>query len=244
MNAKKKISPELKKLLAGVTGKRPRTVIDHILKNGYITTEELKNTYGYNHPPRAVRDVREAGVPIETIRVVGSDGRKIAAYTFGDPSKIIAGRLNGRVVIPKEFKQRLCAEHDSRCGVCCGPYDERYLQADHRIPYEVAGDQSYETWALEDFMPLCGSCNRAKSWSCEQCANWLGAKDPDVCRTCYWAHPEKYEHIAGRDERRVVVVWQGDEIVFFDQIAEEANVAGVTTSDYLKHPRETDSDTA
>jgi hypothetical protein len=67
-----------------VTAKRPKTVIDHILAHGFITTEELKDQYGYNHPPRAVRDAREHGVPIETFRVTGSDGRKIAAYRFGD----------------------------------------------------------------------------------------------------------------------------------------------------------------
>ncbi len=54
-----------------VTAKRPKTVIDHILAHGFITTEELKDQYGYNHPPRAVRDAREHGVPIETFRVSG-----------------------------------------------------------------------------------------------------------------------------------------------------------------------------
>ena len=48
-------------LLESVTAKRPRTVIQHILEHGFITSEELKDTYGYNHPPRAVRDVREYG---------------------------------------------------------------------------------------------------------------------------------------------------------------------------------------
>ena len=66
-------------LCRSVTAKRPKTIIDHILKHGQITTEEIKNIYGYNHPPRAVRDVREHGIPIETLRVTGSDGRKIAA---------------------------------------------------------------------------------------------------------------------------------------------------------------------
>lgn len=70
-----------------VTAKRPRTVIDHILKHGSITTEELKEKYGYNHPPRAARDVKEQGIPLEMFRVVGSDGQKIGAYRFGDPSK-------------------------------------------------------------------------------------------------------------------------------------------------------------
>ena len=44
---------EFLELLESVTAKRPRTVIQHILKNGYITSEELKDVYGYNHPPRA-----------------------------------------------------------------------------------------------------------------------------------------------------------------------------------------------
>lgn len=67
------------KLLKSVTGKRPKPVIDHILEHGQITTEELKDVYGYNHPPRAIRDVREQGIPVKTFRVTGSDGRKIAA---------------------------------------------------------------------------------------------------------------------------------------------------------------------
>lgn len=45
-----------------VTKKRPRTVINHILKNGFVTTQELRDVYGYNHPPRAARDVREEGI--------------------------------------------------------------------------------------------------------------------------------------------------------------------------------------
>ncbi len=53
-------------LLKSVNAKRPKTVIDHILKHGQITTEELKNIYGYNHPPRAIRDVREQGIPMIT----------------------------------------------------------------------------------------------------------------------------------------------------------------------------------
>ena len=59
-----------------VTAKRPKTVIDHIIKHGHITTEELKEKYGYNHPPRAARDVRESGIPIVTFRVEGGTGGK------------------------------------------------------------------------------------------------------------------------------------------------------------------------
>ena len=44
-------------LCKSITDKRPKTLIDHILTHGHITTEELKSIYGYNHPPRVARDV-------------------------------------------------------------------------------------------------------------------------------------------------------------------------------------------
>ena len=66
--------------LNAVTAKRPRTVIQHILKHGFVTTEELENLYGYKHAPRAARDVREQGIPLEMFRVKSSDGRSIGAY--------------------------------------------------------------------------------------------------------------------------------------------------------------------
>ena len=55
--------------LKRVTGKRSRIVVDHILEHGFIATDELEQIYGYMHPPRAVRDVREQGIPIETYRI-------------------------------------------------------------------------------------------------------------------------------------------------------------------------------
>jgi hypothetical protein len=53
-------------LLDSVKSKRPKTVILHILKHGFITTEELQKNYGYKHAPRAARDVRERGIPLMT----------------------------------------------------------------------------------------------------------------------------------------------------------------------------------
>ena len=80
-----KLSKEDLSKLNSITDKRPSTVIQHIIKHGYITTEELANNYGYEHAPRAARDVRERGVNLETYRVKSSDGRNIAAYRFGNP---------------------------------------------------------------------------------------------------------------------------------------------------------------
>ena len=50
-----KLPPEFVKLCKAVTAKRPKTVIDHILKHGFITTQDLKDRYGYNQVRRWAR---------------------------------------------------------------------------------------------------------------------------------------------------------------------------------------------
>jgi len=129
---------EFTELLQSVKAKRPKTVIDHILKHGQITTEELKDTYGYNHPPRAVRDVRELGIPLKTFRVTGSDGRKIAAYKFGDPSEIRSTQLSGRTAFSSKLKDALIEKYGARCNIYLEPFPVRELQIDHRVPFEPA----------------------------------------------------------------------------------------------------------
>ena len=102
--AKPKYPKEFLELCASVTGKRPKTVVDHILKHGHITTEELKNKYGYDHPPRAARDVRELGIQLETFRVAAANGRKIAAYRFADPTRNNFDGLAAAQAFPKKSK--------------------------------------------------------------------------------------------------------------------------------------------
>lgn len=101
-----KQNKEIKQLLKQITNKRARIVIEHILSHGFVTTEELEKKYGYNHPPRAARDVREFGIPLETFRVKHSSGRTIAAYRFGDMTQARMGRLHGRQTFPKQFNSK------------------------------------------------------------------------------------------------------------------------------------------
>ena len=216
--AKPKLPKDFITLCKKVRAKRPRTVIEHILKHGFITTQELKDKYGYNHPPRVARDVRENGIPIDTFRVKGNDGRKIGVYRFGDPKRARSGKLMGRTVFTKRLKQALIAKRGPRCAIYHEPFDERDLQIDHRVPFEVAGDSPGDEFDPEDFMLLCGSANRAKSWSCEHCANWLERRDPSICRSCYWAYPEDYIHIAMRQVRRLDIMWTGDEVEVYERL--------------------------
>jgi hypothetical protein len=215
--SKPKLPKEILEKAKMITGKRSRVVVDHILNHGSITTEDLEN-YGYKHLPRAIRDVREQGLPLEMFWTKNKAGRKIAGYRFGDVAAIRHDRLGGRQVLSKEFHEQVCAQHGSRCGICQTSYESRYLQLDHRVPFEVAGEST--TPEIKEYMPLCGSCNRAKSWSCEHCENWLEKKDPTICATCYWACPEDYDHVAMRQMRRLDIVWEGKEVADFEAIAD------------------------
>lgn len=221
------------KKLRGVTAKRARTVIDHILKFGHVTTEELREKYGYDHPPRAIRDVKEHGIPLEMFRVKGTHGRKIAAYRFGDPSQMRGRGFAGRRAWPKRFKQRLLEAHGERCSICCTVYAHRNLQIDHRVPFEVAGEADEEL-NVKDYMLLCGSCNRAKSWSCEHCKNWTEDHDASVCKTCCWASPTKYLHIALRLIRRLDITWTEHEVPEYDRLLSMSRHARKKLPDFVK----------
>ena len=231
----KSYSKKIVRQLESIANKRARIVIRHILKRGFVTTEELEKKYGYNHPPRAARDVREAGIPLETFRVKSSDGRSIAAYRFGDLSRVRQGKLQGRVAFPKKLKDELYLHQDGKCTICSGKFESRYLQIDHRIPYLVAGDKPDANWIADAFRLLCSSCNRAKSWSCEHCPNGVKDKIPQVCSQCYWASPMNYVHVALREIRRADITWNAEEVQAYERLKKAAQDNQVAIPEFVKN---------
>ena len=221
-----KYSKEILDKLNSITAKRPRTVIQHILKHGSITTEELEKLYGYKHPPRAIRDVREQGIPLKMYRVKSTDGRNIAAYCFGDLSKNVnnLSKEKGRTILSKTLKSALIEKYGTKCFIYSQFMDESLLQIDHRIPYEIGGEQGEN---IEHYMLLSPSANRAKSWTCEHCQNW-GNKYASFCIGCFWAYPESYTHVAGKEERRIILTFTGIEIEDYNNLV---NLVGVDNTE-------------
>jgi hypothetical protein len=205
---------ELLERIAVVTNKRARFVLDHIVEKGLVTTEEI-NRAGYDHPPRAAQDVRDLGFRLKTIKVKHTNGRSIAAYVF-DEGELEPGK-EGRRLLPKKERDALIHAAGDKCQICGATHN---LQVDHRIPYEVAGET--QRGEEEPFQILDGSCNRKKSWACEHCQNWLETKSLDVCRSCYWASPTDYTHVAMEEQRRADLVWIGDEVRDFERVRREA----------------------
>ncbi len=214
MTEYRKIPQALLKRIGEVTNKRARFVLDTIVKKGSVSTTDLKNA-GYDHPPRAARDAVELGFALKRVQAKCADGQAIAAYVFDerelDPTK------TGRVVIAKKVRGALIELNGSKCNLCGGIHN---LQLDHRIPYEIAGES--QKGEEDPYQVLDGSCNRKKSWACEHCRNWTTIKDLDICRSCYWASPERYGHVAMEQERRLDLLWVGGEVSAFERIKADA----------------------
>lgn len=229
-----KIAELAEKVIAEGKNKRAIAALKALLAKGEVTTDDLSDM-GYEHPPRAIGDVRDAGIPIVTGRALSKKtGRQMAVYTFGDPSKIQDGRIGGRSALPKRFKAALIARYGSRDCITGAVLDERVLQIDHRVPFRIAGDAGLSDHDVEEFMLLDASSQRQKSWSCENCDNMRGKRDIAVCKTCYWAFPETYQHIATQQVRRTDIVWQGKDVEVYDRIAIEAQKRGITVADYIR----------
>jgi hypothetical protein len=221
-------------VIASGRNKRAVAALKFMLEHGQITTDDLLDL-GYSHPPRAIGDVKDAGVPI--VKVNGRSertGRLMAIYKLGNASEIDDGRFaGGRSVFPKAFKRALVDRYGSVDCITGARLNERVLQIDHRIPFRVAGDAEFAHLEVDAYMLLDASSQRAKSWSCETCPNMI-AKDVRTCGTCFWAHPESYLHIATEQIRRTDISWQGEDVLLHDQLATQARAAGVPVGDLIK----------
>ena len=218
--------------LAQSPNSRAAKAIRLMLDQGFATTHDL-NMLGYNHPPRAIGDVKDLGLPVVADMVRGPDGRRMASYRFGTAADIRAGQV-GRTNFSKTFKAELIEANGSMDEITRAKHPARNLQIDHRVPYRVGGDEGLATNDTGAFMLLDAKSQRAKSWSCEHCRNYVELRDPAICRRCFWAFPDDYDHIAMQPERRVDIVWRGAETADFNQLAQRATQESLSLAELLK----------
>lgn len=220
-----KLPEQLLQRIAQVTNKRARVVLDTIARNGQITTEQLKQL-GYDHPPRAARDVRELGFTLVTTMVKNLAGKRMAAYTLALDFE--AGKT-GRLQVPKRERDNIIEAAGGKCQLCGAMHD---LQVDHRVPYQVAGESL--KGQANAYMVLCGTCNRRKSWICEHCPNLLKLRRSTICGSCYWANPEEHTHVAMEQIRRIDLVFGSNEAKQFDKFRKRCKTRGISVAQEIK----------
>ena len=215
----------------GKGSKRARVVLEAILRDGSVSTEELEKL-GYRDAASAARDVRNVGIPLETKPGRDANGKQAGRYVLGRAEDIVEGRFHGRLMIPPAFKRELLQHYGHVDWLSRATMPATALTADHRIPFRVAGDPEVPDWKVEDFMPLDKSSQRLKSWACEACENYR-IRDSNICRGCYWAYPEAYEHIAMQPLRRTDVAWQGSDVALHDRMKAQADAEGIKMPEML-----------
>lgn len=223
-----------KRIVARGKNKRAVETLKALLDKGRVSTDEIQ-AVGYNHPPRAIADIRDLGVPIVTTMTTSEKtGKSMAVYTFGKLEDIREGRIGGRSAFSKSFKKDLVKHYGAVDHITRVPVDERVLQIDHRVPYRIAGEFRGATPNVDNFMLLDGSSQRAKSWSCENCPNMKAPRTADICRTCFWAFPENYTHIATKEYRRTDIVWREADVAVHDLLKEQADKRDIDVAELLR----------
>lgn len=233
--AKKNLPAALRDKILAVKGRRPLRVIVHILKHGGVSTKELQSVYGYDQPPRAAQDVKDLGIKLKTKRGRTADDHSMVIYEFNLDAPVDLHK-SGRRAFSKTEKAALVADPDNpSCDLCGLALSVAELQADHRVPFDIGGELAESERTRKHLMMLCPSCNRSKSWACEHCPNWVAkARNPDVCRSCYWSGNEAHDHSATVLGRWLTLSWQGTEVPDHDEVQEEAQQRGLTMGDAVK----------
>ncbi|MFC0683425.1 hypothetical protein [Novosphingobium clariflavum] len=228
----KEVEEAAREFIANKPNARASKALRAILERGTVTTREL-NKIGYDHPPRAIADAVDNGIPIKKEMIKADDGKRMARYSLGEPGQLRGGQA-GRANFSKAFKTKIVKHYGEVDTITGWEVSGRTLQIDHRVPYRVGGDAGMKEQDVGSFMLLSGSSQRAKSFSCENCENWTTIHDEAICRTCYWAFPEAYTHVAMREVRRADVVWQDGETKQFDALNKLAHEQGTTVSQLVK----------
>lgn len=56
----------------------------------------------------------------------------------------------------------------------------------------------------------------------------------EFCKSCYYAFPEHYEHIAGKQEKKIELVFENDDIDIYNKIVEIADEHSLSSKDVIK----------
>ena len=211
--------------------KRGRRLLEFIMRDGGVTTEQLE-AVGYRDAASAARDVRDAGIPLVTGEARSANGGRTGRYTLGRAEDIVDGRFHGRTAIPKKVKDGVLAHYGCVDWITGAAVPRTALTVDHRIPFRVLGDPKAPDWRVENLMPLDRSSQRSKSWACEACENYK-LRDPNICRKCFWAYPENYEHVAMEPIRRTDIIWRGADVGLHDLLRRRAEQEGITMAEAL-----------
>lgn len=208
--------------------KRAKALAELLIEKGKVSTKEIREMLNEEHPPSAARDLKDLGIPIK-MTWGSSNGRRYGIYEFDNPDLLENNILRGRQYFPKSLKSNLIKRDGERCNISNINFKSQYLQIDHRIPYRLAGENGLPKDHPEDFQLLSAASQKQKSKICEgECQNFKSVKNPEICKDCYWAYPEDYNHIATQQIRVLNVGFLDKDVELFERIKSASLQSGLS----------------
>jgi len=140
----------------------------------WVKSSELLKLTDQKYFDRRIRELRdETGCDIETGMSNGQPAYRLNSTKLN--------RVQDRTYLSASQKKALLERFNYTCSVCSKQIGkgEKGLEADHKIPLIRGGGSGLENW-----QPLCISCNVSKRRSCQGCG--------ENCSQCAWAYPEKF----------------------------------------------------
>ena len=183
-------SPEFLEALLRVPdlGRGPTLVRDHILKKGsvnHMDPDFPRTRLGKKYDPQVIHDFARRGFPL----------RNVDAFTLTlDPLRF-RRLLPKRDTIPAQVRAHLIPLGCAFCG-------DRATLLDHRVPFDLVGNDLTRKNPLEALQPTCKACNTEKGKACLRCPDFQDGSH-ERCFSCYYAYPGK--------GRRVVFVASSEE---------------------------------
>ena len=55
-----------------------------------------------------------------------------------------------------------------------------------------------------------------------------------MCETCYYAYPEKYQHIAGKMEKKLNLVFDSEDMTLYEEIIKQAELHKISYQNAVK----------
>jgi hypothetical protein len=200
---------------------REKGVLAIYLRQGFITKQDCTDA-GFDVV--VTRDLTKHGL------VFGDQGGRIY-LDFGLSNERLASSTGGFQTLPARKRDEFLRESHLTCALCRCQFEKKRLCGDHRVPHRVAGNRLTEQEGMLAYQVLCYTCNNRKQKACAACPNQQTKRDIEMCRSCFWAYPDTYTHVAGQPERRLEIVLQGLEAdVLLTRLQESARANGRTLS--------------
>lgn len=219
---------------------RAKAAADLLMEKGVITKYDFEETHvPVSQAPRAIRDLKDHGIPIETLRKISvpQAKTKVNRYTLGSIDNINTSMRYGRMYDPTGMKEKLAKLHGDVCVFCGKKLTAKDRELDHKLPVNIFGDLSpVERLNPDNYQLVCRGCNRLKREATSHGAFDDQREGMDIVKQNYWYDPVQYRK--NRDDRLYahnVIVWNtSKDIQAYKQISQYAKDSSKSFQEALK----------